>query len=462
MEYKPEQPQYKDAAEKTEEKYYSKEAPHKEERKNSLVFDQIFYNIPKGGSISSVPEFHDGVVYFTSLDTHLYAVDADSGKMIWKFKTGAPIISSPVVHNNRIYFGSNDKNFYCLSLDGRLVWKKYLGDIVISYPTAIADRIFIAAGRQFFCLSEKGEEHWRFVTGDGMFNIPTAVNGLVFISSWDKHIYALDMNGKMQWRFAGGGYFTSPIIFSQDKALVTLSMRSWQDMPFAKDPSLYTASSDNNIYSLNTDGTLRWKFTHGSSFSGIINGDGRTIYDGTIAGYLLAIDAATGRQKWSFRTGGSITAGVALAHEKIYLASWDQKLYCISNKGENIWDFLTGGPIAGDPIVVKDRIFFGSADTFFYCLNAKKRTVEWTFQCGFGLPDALQSKLVDVSNTLIEHDKKIIKTWVPETVKNKALQANLSGYMPSDFQFGGEMTYSSNNAYKFDNKYASKRSPYKK
>ena len=39
--------------------------------------------------VGSSPSISDGVVYFGSLDNHLYAVDAKTGQEKWKFKTEA-------------------------------------------------------------------------------------------------------------------------------------------------------------------------------------------------------------------------------------------------------------------------------------------------------------------------------------------------------------------------------------
>jgi outer membrane protein assembly factor BamB len=41
-------------------------------------------------SIRSSPVLHDGVVYVTCLDGHLYALDSLTGKQRWKLQTGAP------------------------------------------------------------------------------------------------------------------------------------------------------------------------------------------------------------------------------------------------------------------------------------------------------------------------------------------------------------------------------------
>lgn len=441
-------------------KYHPGETlPSNETNSSSSIpsFQETFRDIPKGGSIAAMPEYHNGVIYFPSIDSHVYAVDAISGGLIWRFKTGAPAVSTPLIHNNRVYFGSNDEHFYCVDLLGKLIWKKHLGDVIVSYPTGIGNKILIAAGKILFCLSEQGEEVWRFMTGDGMVVIPSVVNDTIFIGSYDKNVYAIGMNGKLKWKIITGGIVGSPLIFSENKVLFTSYKRSWKEAPKAKNPVLYFPSADNNLYAVDDNGNVIWKFNRGSSFVISVGGDNGIVYVGSVSGYLYAIDALSGQEKWNFRTGGLITSGVVVHDEKVFLTSWDQKIYCLSESGEKVWDFLTGGPIAADPLVIGNRVYFGSDDSFLYCLNIEKRTVEWTFRCGFGLPNAMQNKIKQLMNAFTEYDKKIFKVWVPETRKGSTKQPVMENYQfPKGFEFGGQQVYKSTHQ-----SYANKR-PYKK
>ncbi len=462
MDYAKKESEYKTEGITGEKYYIGQNSPEEEKKQETPTFQQVFYNIPKGGSIAARAEFHDGVIYFPSLDTHVYALDAKTGQMIWKFRTGGPSISAPLVHNNHVYFGSNNEFFYCLNLDGQLLWKKHLGDIIVSYPSGFGDKIFAAAGKYLFCLSEKGQEIWKFRTGDGLLVLPKIVNNRVFIGSYDRHAYGLDAEtGRLLWKFGTGGPLGSPIIFSENKALVTVK-RSWEKMPEAKDPRLYFTSADNYVYCTDQDGNLIWKLNCGMSLSSGVTGDNGKIFVGSVPGYLHAIDALAGKFLWKFRANNMITAGTAIKNDELYIGSWDHKMYCLAANGEKVWDFLTGGPIAAEAVIAGDNIYFGSADTFFYCMNTRKRNVEWTFQCGFGMPEVLSNKISQALNAFVEYDKKIFKVWRPETIKSTQHTASSNYSIPSGFSFGGEQIYSSSNSYKAENRHIAKKRQYNK
>ncbi len=65
-----------------------------------------------GAGIYSIPLIHDGVVYITSLDKHVYALDLDSFNERWKFQTNGRIFASPVLAEGSLWIGSNDGCLY--------------------------------------------------------------------------------------------------------------------------------------------------------------------------------------------------------------------------------------------------------------------------------------------------------------------------------------------------------------
>src|SRR3989344_23794 len=418
-----------------------------EEKAELPTFQQIFNELPTTGSIISFSVFNNGIVYFSSLDTHVYALDAETGEMLWKFKTGGPVVSTPLIHRDRIYFGSNNGNFYCLELDGKLIWKKNTGNIIVSSPIGIGDKIFIGNGAgYFFCFSSGGDELWKFRTGDGIMAIPSTANGMIFVASYDKSVYALDLEGNLHWKFTPGERSSVALVMSDGKNIFSANKRSWDKEPCAKNFRLYCASYDNHLYCLDIAGYVLWKFNCGTSVPGGIGGDNSTVYVGTISGLIYAIDALSGNEKWSFRTGGMITSGAEIKDGRGYFTSFDQKLYCLSEKGEKLWDFMTGGPIVSRPFLAGNKIYFGSSDTLFYCIDAEERNVDWTFRVGFGLPDSSKSLMQNIVNVFTEYDRRIFRVWVPETAVKESPQINTADYaaklgLDSTFAYGGLGSY---------------------
>ena len=127
------------------------------------------------GRIVSSPAVAGGAVYFLSYDGNLYAVDAASGALKWKFATGgekrfsarhlhgsepaaetAPdpwdcYLSSPTVWNGAVYFGSSDSFVYAVdAASGTLRWKFKTGDVVHASPAMAGGVLFIGSWDTYF------------------------------------------------------------------------------------------------------------------------------------------------------------------------------------------------------------------------------------------------------------------------------------------------------------------------
>ena len=67
-------------------------------------------------------------IHYTKL--YDYAIEANTAKLVWKFKTNDIVHATPLIYNKNVYVGSFDGYFYALSAhNGDLIWKfKTVGD----------------------------------------------------------------------------------------------------------------------------------------------------------------------------------------------------------------------------------------------------------------------------------------------------------------------------------------------
>jgi outer membrane protein assembly factor BamB len=79
----------------------------------------------KAGRKLTAPTVADGKVFVASVDEHgISAIDADSGRPVWHFTTGARIDSPPTLYQGRATFGCRDGYLYSLQTsDGKLAWR---------------------------------------------------------------------------------------------------------------------------------------------------------------------------------------------------------------------------------------------------------------------------------------------------------------------------------------------------
>jgi len=82
------------------------------------------------------------------------------------------------------------------------------------------------------------------------------------------------------------------------------------------------------------------KFKPGFKSSPTVTAD--TVYAGDEDGVVHAVDRKTGKQRWTFKTGGEIAGGAAIVGENVVVGSHDNFLYCLRAKDrELVWKYQT-------------------------------------------------------------------------------------------------------------------------
>jgi outer membrane protein assembly factor BamB len=73
----------------------------------------------------TAPVAAGGRVFVARSDAHsVYALDAESGEVLWRFTAGGRVDSPPTIHKGMVLFGAKDGYVYCLrASDGQLMWR---------------------------------------------------------------------------------------------------------------------------------------------------------------------------------------------------------------------------------------------------------------------------------------------------------------------------------------------------
>jgi outer membrane protein assembly factor BamB len=66
----------------------------------------------------------------------------------------------------------------------------------------------------------------------------------------------------------------------------------------------------------------------------------------------------------------------------VALSNTDKVVALDSETGRELWTFYTGGPVRFAPAAWRDRLFVGSDDGYLYCLDAARGTLIWKFRGG--------------------------------------------------------------------------------
>jgi len=171
----------------------------------------VIWKSPEGEGFTTIPFYADGTLYVGWEGAVVYALDSLTGSEQWMYRTGLGVYlcaafslaptSNPVVVDGRVYFGGSDGDFKdCLyALDarsGKEVWRFNTGGrSPFSSSPRIQDGI-VYVGSDDHCLyavdAETGEERWRFETEGPVESSPAVENGIVYFGSNDTYLYAVE------------------------------------------------------------------------------------------------------------------------------------------------------------------------------------------------------------------------------------------------------------------------------
>jgi outer membrane protein assembly factor BamB len=144
------------------------------------------------GEIWSTPIIHDDTLIITSLDHHVYALNKNTGELLWKAKTGGAVAATPVIKEDTVFVGSFDGVFYAFDLntgEEKWIFEKasnwYWGSAVIDDQT-----IYIPSldGKLYALDIRSGKKEWELETNGAIVGSPAIVSDMIVVGSTDGEI----------------------------------------------------------------------------------------------------------------------------------------------------------------------------------------------------------------------------------------------------------------------------------
>jgi outer membrane protein assembly factor BamB len=334
----------------------------------------------------------DRYLYVGSYDGNLYALDAATGRLIWKFGTGGGIASSPTLYNGIVYFLSSDAYAYAVTaMTGSLQWKYQLppeapNPVYGSNPTVQAGIMYFNAPYYLYALdAAAGSLRWQtYIDPWSGSNSPTVVNGVVYNPTIDGGgpVVAFDaLSGSRIRNFSIGSGTANPVVVNgivygnYDSAILgAWDVQTGIDKIGFLPPIIQTMASSPTIYNGNVyfslgtgqfdngallaldanTGALQWEFNSGpgGAISAPAAGGGM-IFAFDNLGFLRALDAVTGAVKWSISGPYTAALNATFANGTLYFGASNGCVYAVNAlTGLAKWSFQTGGLVIAGPCVV--------------------------------------------------------------------------------------------------------------
>lgn len=282
-----------------------------------------------GFETDSSPVIVNDVLYIGST-FGIFALDAKTGRELWRYHTNGFVKSVPAISNGVLYIGADDRKFYAIdakegtlkwmndrSLDGFTASAAVIGNLVYAIPK---DGSFYAFD------TNNGEIIWTTLVGKVAESSPAIGEGIITFGTDGGAIVALDAStGKLKWSYDAG-------------------VSDIKSSPVIADGTVIIGSNDGSIYALTIEkGDLKWKYSTGDNVESSPSIKNGVVYVGSRDSSFLAIDMVSGKLKWKFPNSGPVISAPVISNDIVYFGTQNRFIYGLdANSGKVLWKNSTG------------------------------------------------------------------------------------------------------------------------
>jgi outer membrane protein assembly factor BamB len=259
---------------------------------------------------------------------------------------------------------------------------------IVAVVVAVAATWFVA--RPALGSPARDAVAWEATVKDGPYDLATNTDGVAVTTSAPS-VYLLDARGKVQWR--------APL---DDFAL---------GQP-ALGPDVVVVGSSTSVTAFaRRDGSVRWSRSRAAAANSLaVAGD--TVLVGDDSGTLAALDAATGRDRWSTQHPGALWSGARVDPAAgVVVATWHQS----ESPAVRVFDLATGAlrwEAATDrytaaPTVRGDRVFLAVGDGDRHARvearDLATGAVQWQTEVPASFEEAIEPAVDDHAVAVVDH-----------------------------------------------------------
>lgn len=384
-----------------------------------------------GGRPLATPAWAEGRLFLGGgFGSHeFYCLDAVSGEPVWVYRTADDGPTAAVHQDGRIAFNTESCELEILDVKGKRVWKKWLGDPLMSMPALHQGRVLMCypdsrGDRRHYLGSfdlGSGKELWRRPVAGEIITAPVIADGRVLLSTLEGVVYAFDFaTGRELWAEKNNAT-SSPALWKdrvyysqrQEERAQGGERRQTERMtgldPATRAEAAFDATRrqadyldydrkrssarearnqahDATVGFAGSKGDAKMEQAQGNLGEGSVYGvwsyqGGRPFFHedrmySAMGDELTCVDVGTGKVLWTRRfnpgrTGVDRTlAPPALVNGRLFVATLYGEVACLEARtGEPLWTVKAQESFAFQPVVAKGRVYLPTESGRLYCVE---------------------------------------------------------------------------------------------
>ncbi len=179
---------------------------------------------------------NDAIILSTETTNTVYALSLDNGKNLWSYTVTNWIVTDMTYYDGGIdggivFFGCNDSYFYALNAKtGKILWKYYTHSIDIKTAAAYNDKVYFGGGSgTMYCFNVLNDSEvvtpvWTYECYNWISGAPAIKDGKVVFGSYDNFLYCCDAEtGERLWYYQAPYWVTSGVTIVGNSVLFAAS-----------------------------------------------------------------------------------------------------------------------------------------------------------------------------------------------------------------------------------------------
>ena len=318
---------------------------------------------PESGWFQASPVIVDSTVYVGSSDDGMLAVNLDDGKLRWKYAVEYGVLAPAAYHkdaigNESLFFGDTDGTLHVVDAkDGKLRWKFATKGPIDNSPNIDrkTDRVLVGSqdGSLYALETATGKLVWEYKAEDQIRCFPAIVERRCFVAGCDSKFHVVDL----------------------DKGTVVAKVEILAptgSTPMVLGDRAFFGTEGNEFLALDwKKAEIIWRYEMKQAVRSPAAGKENTVVFCGMDRAVRALDAETGKERWTFRTKGRMeNSGPIVVGSRVYVPCSDSFLYVLDlETGKQIQATEMPGKLTACPAVVDGRIVLGTDDGVLCCLG---------------------------------------------------------------------------------------------
>ena len=335
---------------------------------------EVAWRFPTDGPLLSEPAVVGGVVYQTTGDKRILALNESDGQILWEVAASGPVYASPAVTEDTVYVGLLDSDLLALDrMTGELRWAFDSAGPIFA-PAIVHNGVVYPVdwnGTIYGIDALDGEELWRAETDELVLEPPIIYEGdvnAIAIVGFGGRSYVVDWTiGEQRLKYDVGQPVMSPPVFAGDYMLLAtrwggLAAVDWRETKYPYEDTVFYWRSNFWVWGFTSSRPIPRGFVWGTGFgrdrevwSPAIAGD--TAYVALSDGTLHAVAVQDGERLWSYDSGAPSRVAPTVAGDLVYMGNDAGEIHAVDRRtGEMVQVFSGGEPLQGQLVLGENTL----------------------------------------------------------------------------------------------------------